>query len=153
MPDLFTHFVAARVPGAFLSDRRLQALLILGTFLPDIASKGLYWVFQTHETFSTGSHSIAGMLLVSYLACLFLEEPIRRPGFAALAAGGLIHLLVDLVKYNLGMGSGRPFLPFSPLGVELGWIDSENVVLLVPLDAAVLGILWFLERRSARVQQ
>jgi membrane-bound metal-dependent hydrolase YbcI (DUF457 family) len=153
MPDLFTHLVAARVPGAFLRDKRLQALLVIGTFMPDIAYKGLYWVMQTRETFGAATHSFVGVLLISYLCCLFLEEAIRRPGFVALAAGAMIHVLVDFIKFNLGAGSCRPLLPFSPAGVELGWIDPENVVLLIPIDAAILAVAWFLERRFARVQQ
>lgn len=153
MPDLFTHLVAARVPGTFVRDRRLQALLVIGTFLPDLASKGLYWVFQTRESFASPSHSIVGVVLISYLACLFVDESIRRPGFVVLTVGGLIHIVVDLIKFNLGAGSARPFLPFSPVGVEWGWIDPENVVYLVPIDAAILAAVWLLERRRARVQQ
>lgn len=153
MPDLFTHLVAARVPGCFVRDKRLQALLVIGTFMPDIAFKGLFWVMQTRESFGAASHSILGVLLISYLACLFVEAAIRRPAFIALAAGGLIHVAVDLIKYNLGAGSCRPLLPFSPVGVELGWIDPENVVLLIPIDATILAVAWLLERRFARVQQ
>jgi len=153
MPDLFTHLVAARVPGSFVRDKRLQALLVIGTFMPDIAFKGLFFVMQTRESFGAASHSILGVLLISYLACLFVEEAIRRPAFIALAAGGLIHVAVDLIKYNMGVGSARPFLPFSPAGVELGWIDPENVVLLIPIDASILAIAWLLERRFSRVQQ
>lgn len=153
MPDLFTHFVAARAPGTFVRDRRLQALLVIGTFLPDLVHKGLYWVFQTREGFAVASHSIVGVALISYLACLFVEESIRRPGFLLLAVGGLIHILVDLIKDNLGAGSARPFLPFSPVGFEWAWIDPENVIYLVPIDAAILGAVWFFERRRARVQQ
>lgn len=153
MPDLFTHLVAARVPGSFVRDKRLQALLVIGTFMPDIAFKGLYWVMQARETFGASSHSILGVLLISYLACLFVEEAIRRPAFIALAAGGLIHIAVDLIKFNLGVGSCRPFLPFSGDGIELGWIDPDNVVLLIPIDAAILAAAVFLERRFVRVQQ
>jgi membrane-bound metal-dependent hydrolase YbcI (DUF457 family) len=153
MPDLFTHLVAARVPGSFVRDKRLQALLVIGTFMPDIAFKGLFFVMQTRESYGAASHSILGVLLISYLACLFIEEAIRRPAFLALAAGGLIHVAVDLIKYNLGEGSCRLFLPFSTGGVELGWIDPENVVLLVPIDAVILAAAWLLERRFARVQQ
>jgi membrane-bound metal-dependent hydrolase YbcI (DUF457 family) len=153
MPDLFTHLVAARLPAAFVRDRRLQALLVIGTFMPDIAFKGLYWVMQTRDGFAASSHSFLGILLISYLMCLFVDEAIRRPAFLALAAGGLIHIAVDFIKYNLGAGSCRPFLPFSPVGVEFGWIDPENVVLLIPIDAALLAAAWVLERRFARVRQ
>jgi hypothetical protein len=153
LPDLFTHFVAARVPGAFIRDRRLQALLVIGTFLPDLAAKGIYWIFQSRNAFSLPTHSVIGVVLISSLAGLFLEEGLRRPGFLLFAGGGLIHLLVDLIKDNQGMGSGHLWLPFWSGGSELGWIDPENVVLLIPIDAAVLAIVWFLERRFARVQQ
>jgi membrane-bound metal-dependent hydrolase YbcI (DUF457 family) len=151
--DLFTHFVAARVPGSLVRDRRLQALLVIGTFLPDISGKGFYWVLDNPNGSQLFTHSIAGLLLISYLACLFIEEPLRRSGFWMLAAGGAIHVLVDIAKNNLGVGAAMPFLPFSLRGVELGWIDPENVILLVPIDAAILALLWFLERRFARVQQ
>lgn len=126
---------------------------MIGTFLPDIAAKGIYWVFQTRETFAHATHSLLGVVLISYLACLFVEDSIRRPGFFLLAAGGVIHVLVDLIKDNLGAGSARLFLPFSTRGLEFGWIDPENVVFLVPMDAAILGAAWLLERRFARVQQ
>ncbi|HLY10477.1 MAG TPA: metal-dependent hydrolase [Planctomycetota bacterium] len=153
MPDLFTHFVTARVPGLFVRDRRLVALLAIGTFLPDIAAKGIYWILQAGEHFPLASHSVLGVLLLSYLACLFVDEPLRRQGFALLSLGGLIHLLVDMTKDNLGAGAVYPFLPFSPTSYEFGWIDPENVVLLVPLDAALLGAILLYERSRDRVRQ
>ena len=153
MPDLFTHLAAARIPGSFVRDRRLQALLIIGTFLPDIVAKGYYWVFKNRDSVHGMSHSFAGILLTSYLACLLVEERLRRPGFLLLAAGGLVHVLVDMIKDNLGTGTALLFLPFSIRGAEFGWIDPENVIYLVPVDAAILAALWLLERRRTRVQQ
>ena len=38
MPDLLTHYAAARVPALALRDPRLQALLVAGTFLPDVVA-------------------------------------------------------------------------------------------------------------------
>ena len=73
--------------------------------------------------------------------------------FAMLALGGVIHLLMDMIKDILGSGAVHPFLPFSTFSVEFGWIDPENVILLVPLDAALLGALLFYERRRDRVRQ
>jgi len=153
MPDLFTHFVAARVPGAFVRDRRLQALLVIGTFLPDLVAKGLYWILRAGETFPAASHSILGLLLISYLACLFVDESLRRPGFVMLALGGVIHVALDLIKDNMGVGSVFLFLPFSTRSFELGWIDPENVVLLVPLDAALLAGILLFEWSRGRVRQ
>ncbi len=153
MPDLFTHYIAARAPGILVRDPRLVALLVIGTFLPDLIAKGLYWVFLTEETYPLATHSLLGVLLISYLACLFVDEALRRPGFAMLTLGGLIHLLLDMIKDNLGSGAVRPFLPFSPFALELGWIDPENVVLLVPIDAALLAAILLYERSRNRVRQ
>jgi membrane-bound metal-dependent hydrolase YbcI (DUF457 family) len=153
MPDLFTHLVAARVPGVFVRDRRIQALLVIGTFMPDIAFKGLYLVLQTRQSFAIASHSILGVVLISYLLCLFLEESIRRPGFVALTAGGLIHVLVDLMKENSGGRAVLLFLPFSTASPDIGWIEPESVALLIPIDAAILAAALFLERRFIRVRQ
>ena len=153
MADLFTHFVSARAPGVLIRDRHLVALLAIGTFLPDLAAKGLYWILESSNGFSIGTHSILGVVLLSYLACLFIEEPLRRPGFVMLLLGGLIHLAVDMAKDNFGNGAVFPFLPFSPSAVEWGWIQSENVIYLVPIDALILAAILLYERRRDRVRQ
>ena len=59
MADLFTHLAAARLPAAFVRDRRIAALLVLGTFLPDLAAKGLYWVLRAPSPFIEPTHSLA----------------------------------------------------------------------------------------------
>jgi hypothetical protein len=151
--DLFTHFVVARAPGVLVRDRHLVALLAIGTFLPDLAAKGLYWILQSGDYFGIGSHSILGVVLLSYLACLFVEEPLRRSGFVMLLLGGLIHLVVDMAKDNFGSGAVFPLLPFSAAPVEWGWIQSENVIFLVPIDAVMLAGILLYERRRDRVRQ
>jgi membrane-bound metal-dependent hydrolase YbcI (DUF457 family) len=153
MSDLFTHLVAARVPGVLVRDRRLVALLVIGTFLPDLASKGLYWVLRSGDLYGFGTHSILGVLALSYLAALFIEEKLRPPACAMLAVGGLIHLAVDHLKDSMDVGPSCLFLPFFTRSVELGWIDPENVVLLVPLSAVILAATLMIERRLARVRQ
>ena len=64
MADLLTHFVAARVPATLVRDGRLQALLVIGTFLPDITGKGLYWVLDNSNGSQMVTHSLAGILLI-----------------------------------------------------------------------------------------
>jgi membrane-bound metal-dependent hydrolase YbcI (DUF457 family) len=153
MADLFTHLAAARLPAAFVRDRRLAALLVIGTFLPDLVSKGLYWILRCADNFETPSHTLAGLALLSYAAALLVGQRLRRPAFAAIFAGGVIHLAVDLLKENLGAGSARLFYPLSIRSYELGLIDPLDVILLVPLDIAILWAAWALERRLRRVQQ
>ena len=88
MSDLFTHLVAARVPGVLVRDRRLVALLVIGTFLPDLASKGLYWILRSGEQYGIGTHSILGVLALSYLAALFVEEQLRRRHASSITTSG-----------------------------------------------------------------
>jgi membrane-bound metal-dependent hydrolase YbcI (DUF457 family) len=153
MPDLFTHLATSRIPAAFLRDRRLQAILVFGSFLPDVASKSLYWVAWANSDYLEPFHSLAGLLLLCYAVALFFEEPLRKPAFAALYGGSLLHLALDLVKDNIGTGSASLFYPFSTRGYELAWIDPENVIVLIPAAATVgLLVLW-LERRFRRVPQ
>lgn len=152
MPDFLTHVAAARVPGVFLRDRRVQALFILGTFMPDLVAKGLWWIVRAPMNFNVPSHSLPGLLAVSYLACLFLEERRRPAAFVALYLGGVLHVAVDLIKNNIGAVAYLLY-PFSMTGSKLGWVNPENVVLLAPLNIALLLVLWIAERRVARVRR
>jgi membrane-bound metal-dependent hydrolase YbcI (DUF457 family) len=152
MADLFTHLASARLPAAFVRDRRIAALLVIGTFLPDLVSKGLYWILRCSDNFETPTHTLVGVALISYAASLMVEERLRRLGFAALLAGGVIHIAVDLLKDNMGTGSSRLLYPFSPRSYELGLIDPLDVVFLAPFNIVILWAAWSIERKR-RVQQ
>ncbi|HXX92742.1 MAG TPA: metal-dependent hydrolase [Planctomycetota bacterium] len=151
MPDLFTHLATARLPAAFVRDPRIAALVVIGTFLPDLTSKGFYWVLKCTPNFEVPTHSLVGVTLISYAASLFLEERLRRAAFPALLAGGVLHVLVDLLKDNMGVGSCRLFYPFSPRSYELGLIDPVDVIYLVPIDLILLWVAGAIER-SRRVR-
>lgn len=148
MPDLFTHYAAARLPAGLLRDVRLQILLVAGTFLPDLVSKSLYWIARTGDRFGAPSHSLFGLALLCYASALLLDLPLRRPGFACLFAGGAIHLFLDLLKESLGIGAVRLFFPVLPRAYELGWIPTEDVVYLLPLDLGLLLLAWRLSARG-----
>ena len=151
MPDLLTHYASARLPGLALRDERLRALLVAGTFLPDIASKGLDGVTRSPEHFASPSHSLVGLLVLCYLAALFLTPPLRRTGFGCLYGGALLHLGLDLLKENVGHGAARLFIPFSVRSYELAWIPTEDVVYLLPFDLFLLIIVFLVERSRRRV--
>ena len=153
MADLLTHLAVARLPGAFVRDRSVQALLVAGTFLPDIAAKGLQGLASSPSGFVLPTHSAPGLLVLSYLLSLFVEEVPRRAAFLALYAGSLIHVGVDLLKDNLGAGSVYVFYPFSVRRVEWGCIYPENVVLLLPASSALLALAWIIEGRLRRVRR
>jgi membrane-bound metal-dependent hydrolase YbcI (DUF457 family) len=141
MPDLLTHLAAARLPGVFLPDRRTEAFFLFGTFLPDLAAKAIQWGLRPPSVYTLQSHSLAGLLLLSYMTSLFVEERLRRRACVALFAGGCVHALVDTIKGYFGLGAVYPFQPFSTASLELGWISPENVVYLMPAAAVVLAFL------------
>lgn len=147
MADLLTHLAVARVPAALVRDRHVSTLLILGTFLPDLAAKSLYWIAWASEDFVRPTHSLPGLLCLSYLAALFVEARLRRAAFAAFLAGGLLHVAVDMLKDTLDQGAVFFLYPFSTRGFEFGLVDPEDVIFFLPLDAALLVLAWFLERR------
>lgn len=147
MADLFTHLAVARVPAALLPHRHVSILLVLGTFLPDLAAKSLYWIAWASEDFVRPTHSLAGLVCLSYLAALFVEPALRRPAFAAFLAGGLLHVAVDMLKDTLDHEAIFLLYPFSMRGFELGLVDPEDVILFLPIDVLLLVLAWFVERR------
>lgn len=153
MPDLLTHLASARAPAALLPDRHVRAALLLGVLLPDLLPKSLYWVARTPSDFLEPLHSLPGLLVLGYAVSLFFEESLRRSAFAALTAGSFLHVALDLVKDNLEIGSAGLFYPFSTRGFALGWIDPEDVILLIPAALAVLVLTHWAERRARRVPQ
>lgn len=152
MPDLLTHWAAAAVPATALRDRRLQAVLVLGTFLPDVVSKGFQGIVQAPSYFGDPSHSFLGLILLAYGSSLFLEASWRKAGFVAIYAGAFLHVLLDMVKDNLGGAGMRVFTPFSLAPVELGLIYTQNVIYLLPLDVLVLLACFLVDRRRRAVR-
>ncbi|HXG62091.1 MAG TPA: metal-dependent hydrolase [Planctomycetota bacterium] len=147
MADLLTHLAVARVPAAFVKDRHVSLLLILGTFLPDLAAKSLYWIAWASEDFVRPTHSLPGLLCLSYLASLWVALPLRRAAFAAFFTGGLLHVAVDMLKDTLDQGAVFFLYPFSTRGFEFGLVDPENVIFFLPLNAVLLTAAWLIERR------
>lgn len=152
MADLLTHLTTAQIPGTFLKDRRVAVLFVIGTFMPDIVSKGLYWVTRAHSDFTIPGHSLVGLALLAYLSALLVEVDLRRPAFWALFLGAMLHVGVDHVRDNLGWGTAHVFYPFTTASFELPWVHPENLPLLIPIDLAVLGVLWLATRKKADVR-
>ena len=152
MADLVTHLTTAQLGGTWLRDRRIAAIFVIGTIVPDIVSKGLYWVTQAHSDFTIPSHSILGLLALGYLGSLFFEATLRRAAFWALFLGSLLHVGIDHFRDNLGWGTAHVFYPFSTASFEIPCIHPENLVLLIPIDLAILGILWIITRNRENVQ-
>jgi hypothetical protein len=111
LPDLF-----GRVPS--------MALTTLRWSLPSIPEWTIYVWGPLHMPF--------GILVMSVLVAQLFGEGARRTAAVQLAAGGLLHMAVDLLQSHLGAGYLLLF-PFSMWDFELGVIGSEDTVRIVPL--------------------
>ncbi len=147
MADLLTHYVSARLPGGFIGDPAARATLILGVFLPDVAGKLMGRIFRTPDGFNAPSHTLLGLLLLSYVIALFFSAEFRARAWLTINAGALLHVAVDLLKDNLGAGSAYLLHPFTLDGYELGLYYNENVVYAMPVDLLLAALIAGLSRR------
>ena len=83
------------------------------------------------------------------------SESFRKTAFTMLLFGSTLHLIVDLLKTTIGIGAIYPFFPISNNGYEAGLYYSEDIVYLIPIDIAVIAVLWIttLFKRGNCVQQ
>ena len=153
MADLITHscvallWKAATTP-AVKADARWRipptvATFVLGTCLPDligrVPSMGLMtlrWSVPQIPEWSvyvwSPFHMPLGILLCSGLVAQLFAPGMRRKAAVQLAGGGILHMAVDVLQTHLGIGYLLLF-PFSMWDFELGWIGSEDTVLIVPV--------------------
>ena len=155
MPDLAVHVCAAVVAGKAIRDRDARAVFYVGNCLPDLAEKSLRLGAFSPVTFSEVTHSPFGFLLLSYACALAFPEAWRGRAFRLLAAGSLLHVLMDTTKSYLGHGAVAWLFPFSLRRTELGWYPPEaSVGLLLPwalgaaLGAELLERAWLRARRA-----
>jgi hypothetical protein len=96
MADLLVHVASSFAVGRPLRDGRLRAILYLGVCLPDVLYKTLLYLGNAPSWLCEPTHSPLGLLPFCYVGALLFEEAWRKRAFAALLAGGWLHLLVDL---------------------------------------------------------
>ncbi|MEN9786074.1 MAG: hypothetical protein RLZZ299_1338 [Pseudomonadota bacterium] len=164
MADLVTHGCVAvlwtclpRPPGR--GEPRV-ATFVLGACLPDLTSRvpaaaatvaRWRWPAIPEEAIHVFGplHMPVGIVLASLLAAYAFGEHERPATARALAAGGLLHLAVDLMQRHLGVGYLLLY-PFSTWDAELGWIGSEDTVLAVPVLLPLTLCAAWARRRAAR---
>lgn len=150
MADLLTHYVSARVCGYPIGNRAMAATFVLGVFLPDLISKPLSFPDFMPDFVTAPSHSVTGLALASWAMSLLFAPSFRGRAFLSTYAGSLLHVATDLLKDYLGRGAQTPFHPWTLESFEMGLYQSEDALILLPVNLAVLTILWAVERRSAR---
>ncbi len=141
MADLFTHASLAVLVRLGQKHPRGVATFVAGTCLPDLARVPATVLTRARWSWPeipewlcyvwAPLHLPAGMLGVSFLVALLFPENKRKFAFLNLFAGGLFHLVVDLMQTHLGLGY-LLFFPLSDWDFELGWLGSETTVLWVP---------------------
>ena len=148
MPDLVTHTTAAWACGRAFLPRPTLLLVLLGAQLPDLATRVPMLVLDRAEArWLLPLHTPVGLLLLSLLIAQLFTRSSRRVAFAALVGGGVTHLLLDAMQWNL-RGSYHWLFPFSLWNGQLGWFSIEAAVPTVPLQlAGLVGVEFMLRRR------
>lgn len=159
MADLITHTCAAVLCKA-LPGRPHAAIFVAGTCAPDLFGRvpamgltvlrwKLPWIPEWLVYVWGPLHMPVGILLASYALAFLFPEAQRRVAFTNLLGGGLLHIAVDLLQSHFGVGYLLLF-PFSLWDFELGWIGSEDTVLIVPfLLPLTLAVGWWRWRPRA----
>ena len=164
MPDLLTHVSV----GVFVRGRAARSALVwfvVGSCLPDLASRlpglGLAlaaWLMGIQIPLpvleATGlCHNPLPYLVLCVLVAMCLPEQIRRMALLNLVAGGLLHLALDTTQTHLN-GGYYLLYPFSMSRFELGWIEADASLVVMPylLAGSLLVLGWRLwkVRRSGR---
>ena len=153
MPDLFTHFASAYLPSRHQRLRRYDALLVLGTILPDLLARipiiiFVRWLDLPVVYFFRALHTPIGIILACYMLSFLFERSIRFKSFLSLAIGSCIHLVLDLMQQQFFEGVYMPFLPFSIKTVQWGWFHYNASLIIFPLFLSLVIFFWFRERRK-----
>jgi len=150
MADLLVHFATGFAAGRPLRDGRLRSILYLGVCLPDLLYKLLLYGANSPTWLCEPTHSPLGLVPFCYVGALLFEEPWRKRAFAALLAGGWLHLLLDLGKNYMGKGVILWAFPFSMDAVELGWYTPEQSPLLWLPALGLIGVAELVGRLRVR---
>lgn len=84
---------------------------------------------------------------------MLFEEKSRGKIFVFLFLGSLLHVLIDLFKNNLGLGSSFLLYPFSDKGYEFGLYQAEDVLYILPLNLLIIVAIELIVRKLKNVQQ
>lgn len=145
MSDLLAHAALSRVVATPLRSRTLVLLFLIGTALPDVVSKGMEVVIESRSFFSFASHTLIGVVIISYVASLFVAERLRVAAFLAFLASGVLHVAVDMLESSM-LGGPRILFPFLHRGFAMGWIGPHDSLWAMPAAALVLALFWRRDR-------
>jgi hypothetical protein len=156
--DLLTHVSTALLVKAG-TRRPYAVLLATGVVLPDIGSRMPGILFEliggrgdlplVGVLLGSGLfHTPIGILCGSMLIALCFVEAQRKAVFWNLAAGGGLHLGLDVMQGHLTDGY-QLWVPLSYEGTDLGWISSEFTVWVAPFVLPLSIWVWWRRRPSS----
>jgi len=158
--DLVTHVGSALLVKAGLGTR-FTPVFVVGVVLPDLAARVPAMLltqakqvgFPVPTTLVYGFevlHMPAGMAALALLLALAWAEVDQRVRvWAELCLGCALHQAVDLLQHHFGVGYFLGW-PVWRGHFELGWIGSEDTVLVAPVALAIGAGAWRLRRRVER---
>jgi len=145
MPDLVTHLAAGFLASRFFRLGRFLVLFYLGALLPDLLSRPFHIPFPPIFPATQPFHAPLVLFAFCWLAALFFRAEARRGVFAALYAGCLSHLLLDLLQTHL-IGGYIWLFPFSTRTYSLGFAEPEYFLdylwLTLPLSLLAFSLAW-----------
>ena len=161
MTDLLTHalagyvFATAAVWATPLS-RRHVPFAVFGAVLPDMAKVNLLFGSTRSTVWGVevgwlALQTLGAALLASGVVALAVTRSERRPVFASLVGGAVVHVTLDYFVVRAG-GVSPPYLyPFT-------WAEFPSVGLYLSSDMwpaavalAVASVVWALDRRRRSI--
>ena len=143
MPDLMTHFTASYLLKRMTTPKFNMVPFLLGATLPDILAyiplvlaAGIpsgflpLWL-ENLPYFFLPFHSFLGFFLFCWLVALLFSKDARAGIFINLILGGLLHFAMDVLQVQHGEFAPLCF-PFSWRSIQLGWIESEASLQVLP---------------------
>jgi len=155
VPELITHGSVAFLLKA-LNRRPWTPLFLAGTVLPDLLARvpGSVLV-EVHDRIHPlpeallyapeVAHLPAGIVLWSLAFSFLFPEKDRLAICWNLLAGGLLHILLDLMQRHEG-AAYTLFFPFHHDPFQFGWFGTEATVLFAPVLAVLAVVTWRVRR-------
>jgi hypothetical protein len=164
VPDLLTHAALGSMLGV-ASRRRVLIWLVVGSVLPDLASRlpglgmalasrllGFSVSYDLLQSVELG-HVPSAVVVLCLLIALLLPAHMRSAVLLGLGCGSMVHLALDTAQRHL-TGGYLVLYPLSMKRFELGLVDSEASLDLLPYTvgaAVVLLVVRWASRRRRRV--
>lgn len=141
MTELAVPLAVAVALAQGVRDARWRALVYVGVCLPDLLRGLLDLQGASPPSLAHPLHSPLGLAAWCAAVALLFEEDWRARAFAALLAGGGLHLALDALSAPPGSDRGILWaLPFSFERLELGWLPESRPWVLRTAAAVILGV-------------